>query len=108
MSFLDDLEKNIANVANLEIKTIVGEATFAQDGSYTVNDEAKTMYSSVNLLQGDITSIIPESFLSPPYETIRQYHQAREEEGRKIIADNINCLKELATLARSLVTSKAK
>ena len=105
MSFLDDLENNIANVANLEIKTIVGEATFAEDGTHTVSADAKTMYSSVNLLQGDITTIIPESFMSAPYDVMRQYHQEREKDGRQIIADNINCLKELANLARSLIKS---
>ncbi len=109
MAFLDDLANKAENIANLQIKTIIGEATFDpndESGKYTLNDNAQTMYTSIDLLQGDITSIIPESFLSDKLANIRQYHQSREEMGRQIIKDNIECLKELAELVKSLGDGK--
>ena len=109
MAFLDDLASKAEQIVNLQIKTIIGEVKFDPDdrsGNYTLSDNAQTMYTSINLLQGDITSVIPESFLSDKLANMRQYHQAREEMGRQIIKDNIECLKELAALVKSLGNGK--
>ncbi|NQZ05566.1 MAG: hypothetical protein HRT35_00255 [Algicola sp.] len=109
MAFLDDLASKAEQIVNLQIKTIIGEATFDpndKSGKYTLSDNAQIMYTSINLLDGDITSIVPESFLSDKLSNMRQYHQSREAMGRQIIKDNIECLKELTALIKSLGNGK--
>ena len=107
MSFLDQLRSTIHKVATLSITTAVGEAELSADGSsYAPGAGAKVMHSSIDLLQGDITSVIPEEFLTQPYARIREYHQAREDMGRAIIKENIECLKSLVELVEKLGESE--
>ena len=103
-SVLENLMNTAENVATLNITTVVGEAipVKGKDGYYLPDKTGKTMHSSIDLLQGDITSIIPQAFLSPPLSTIRQYHQAREDTGRQIIKENIECLMKLVELVKEL------
>ena len=104
MAFLDTLKNAAENVATLTITTAVGGAVPVADkpGRYTPADNSEIMYSSIDLLTGDITSIISPSFLTPQQATIRQYHQAREDMGRDIIKQNIECLEKLADLVVKL------
>jgi hypothetical protein len=107
MSFLQTLQNTIQKVATLSITTIVGEAQLDEDGTtYKPVAGAKVMQSSIDLLEGDITSIIPEDFLKEPYASLREYHQAREDMGRAIIKENIECLKSLVELVQKLGESK--
>ena len=101
---LERLMNTAENVATLNITTVVGDAISVKgkDGYYLPDKNGKTMHSSIDLLQGDITSIIPDEFLSPPLNTIRQYHQAREDTGRQIIKENIECLMKLVELVKEL------
>ena len=103
MSFLDELQQKAENIATLKIITAVGDAQPDADnpGSYKPADDAKVLYSSINLLDGDMTSIIPEAFLEAPMSSIRQYHQTREDNGRQIIKDNIDCLIKLVSLVKN-------
>jgi hypothetical protein len=97
MSFIDKLKASAEKLITLNITTAVGNA-----GSFTVGKDAKIMNSSIDLLQGDITTIIPEAFMEAPYSAIREYHQAREEAGQQIIKENIACIKELLLLVEKL------
>jgi hypothetical protein len=104
MSFIDKLKASAEKLITLNITTAVGNAEHdpAAAGSFTVGKDAKIMNSSIDLLQGDITTIIPEAFMEAPYSAIREYHQAREEAGQQIIKENIACIKELLLLVEKL------
>lgn len=104
MSFIDKLKASAEKLITLNITTAIGNAEHdpATPGNYTVAKDAKVMNSSIDLLQGDITTIIPEEFMEAPYSAIREYHQTREEAGQQIIKDNIECIKELLLLVEKL------
>ncbi len=102
MAFIDDLKNSLRELATLKITTIVGTATQDANGNWQPDAGAKVMRSTIDLVQGDQLSVIHEDLNKPEYDSIRQAHIAREDDGRKIIQDNINCLKELVSLARDL------
>ncbi|TDF38221.1 hypothetical protein EYS14_11035 [Alteromonadaceae bacterium M269] len=102
MGFVETLIEKAKSVATLKIVTAVGNAKAQAGDSSALEpaDNAKVMYSSINLLEGDITTIIPDEFTQPPLSSLRQFHQTREDMGRQIIRENIACLKELVDLIR--------
>lgn len=104
MSFIDKLKASAEKLITLNITTAVGNAEEDPNspGTFTVAKNAKIMNSSIDLLQGDITTIIPEEFMEPPYSAIREFHQAREESGQQIIKENIKIVKELVLLVQKL------
>lgn len=104
MSFIDKLKASAENLVTLKITTAIGNAEPdpKAPNNYVAAKDAKVMHSSIDLLQGDITTIIPEDFMQPSLSAIRQYHQTREEAGQQIIKENISCIKELVLLVEKI------
>lgn len=96
---LDGIEK----LTTLEIITAVVPANSGAKGltrAEILGESREVMCSIINLIDGDITTRIPESFVgSGPFQDLRAFHLEREKEGHKIIADNIAALKALIDLA---------
>lgn len=82
----------------LQIVTVVGEATISGDINDTKvkfpPDTTNAIATSINLIEGDITSVVPKQFWSPENEVIRQYHQAQIEKGHAVVAGNIQVIGE--------------
>lgn len=92
----------INKIATLTVETTVGKAIPDDNGGYKSenSDDSLRMYSSIDLLQGDMKTIIPKEFTEGSLSSLRQFHQNKEEMGRQIIKENIECLQELIELYR--------
>lgn len=102
-AFVDKVLAGIENMATLEIITAVVPANSGAKGlakAEILGDSKDVMCSIIDLLGGDITTRIPESFIGGgPFQELRQFHLEREKEGHEIIKGNIEALKALVQLA---------
>lgn len=88
-TLLDRLLDGIENIATLDIKTVV-----------TRDDGAHTIATSIDLVQGDITTTIDDLFFDDRYVSLREFHAGREEQGHTIVKDNIEALGKLIAFLR--------
>lgn len=99
------------NLVTLEIVTAVGDVKF-QPKSDTEKDkiiatidyaaEPKAILTKIDLLQGDIRTVLHEDFVTGNYTELREFHAAREAEGHKIVEENIAALEKLFQLVKKL------
>ena len=74
--------------------------TFDQGGAPIFPAEPKSMYSRIDLLQGDITTIYDPEFITGELTSLREFHQDREKQGQEIIQGNIKTLRDLVKLIK--------
>src|SRR5690606_34943396 len=81
----------------LRIVTQVGEVTVAGDlAKPTVTlGKGSAIATSINLVQGDITSVIPEEFLAPGQQVVRDFHDAQVEQAKAIVERNLRMIAEI-------------
>lgn len=58
---------------------------------------SKTLATTIDMVQGDITTAIPDSFWAPEKEVVRSYHQAQVKQANEIVERNVKLVVELAT-----------
>ena len=98
------LLKAANEVVNLKITTTVGDVEMvAHESVDGVKMQPKVMNSSslhtvVNVLQGDIETVVDQSLLSEEFNPIRELHKDREDHAHKIIRANLETLTELASM----------
>ena len=105
-----DLIKTISDkleeLTTLEIITAVVAASSGSKGlekAEILQDSSDVMCSIINLIEGDITTRIPESFIGDgKYQELRAFHLEREAQGHQIIQDNIKALEALLQFAINL------
>ncbi|MEJ2265034.1 MAG: hypothetical protein P8X95_16435 [Anaerolineales bacterium] len=97
---LEKITKALEDLVTLEIKTMVGEMTFNQSEAPNFPAKPKAMYSKINLLQGDITTVYDPEFVTGEYTNLREFHQEREKQGQEIIQGNIRALQSLVKLIK--------
>ncbi len=51
--------------------------------------------TTIDLLQGDIKTVMAPAFVTGNYQGLRDFHAAREKQGSEIISANLKALKEL-------------
>lgn len=94
--FVDDAIGHLSNLTRLEVNTLVGEYQFNKKGNVftTIKQDStkERMCSQINLLTGDITTAMTQKF-ADEYKELREYHLIRENQGHKIIDQNIKTLK---------------
>ncbi len=97
-SFFDKLFEKAADLASLNIQTIVGDFTGGDDGEKIarVPEKSDCILSTIDLIDGDITTAMSAKFLEGDYKELRDFHAKQEEEGRDIIEKNISTLKSIA------------
>jgi hypothetical protein len=94
-----DILKAIDSLTTLEIRTIVGDTTRVKNKIQPVEGKSDTIETQINLIDGDITTAMSDKFLSDPlYVPLRDYQAQREQQGHKIVLDNIEALKSLIGL----------
>ena len=109
MGNLEDLGEKIkdglARLVTLEIVTVIGEiekvpVDEVQESRWRAKASSaeKGILTKIDLLQGDITTIIPESFFSDERKALREHHNEREKQGLDIVRQNIAAVKELWNL----------
>ncbi|MEH0154539.1 hypothetical protein V6R21_10370 [Limibacter armeniacum] len=97
--FLNNIEKHISNLVNLEVKTIVSD--YEVDGNNVTRKEeadVKVISSSMNLIQGDVTTHVSEGLIDDKYTWLREFHSRKEEQGHMIIEGNVKALYSLFEL----------
>ncbi len=94
---IDKLKGALKNLINLEIRTGVGDTELVYDKGkkkWGFKDDAKVdvIYTKVDLLQGDIISLINSRFEGEAGKEILKYHTDQVTKGHQIIKDNIAAL----------------
>lgn len=103
VSVIDKIKNALDNLVKLKIVTAVGDVVF-KEGSKTFEFDlknAKAGVTIIDLLQGDITTIFHESFITGEYKSLKDFHAEREKEGYERIKANITALGDLLKLAMS-------
>ena len=105
---LDKIKNSLNNLVTLEIVTAVGG--IKKEGEKVAPNldyqNAQMILTKIDLLQGDITTVVNEAFVTGPYSALRDYHEAKVKEGYEIVQKNIATLEQLAKLAKSELFSK--
>ncbi len=86
--------QSIEDLVTLDINTIV------DDG-----DTKKAIRSTLNLIDGDITTEMDITFVTGDLKELRDYHAQREAQGNQVIKDNIAALGELIKLFKEARSS---
>jgi hypothetical protein len=105
-SFIQKLERCMEALVTLNVVTAVGAATvdISSDGAQTSNKIAltggssKVIWTAIDLVQGDITTVIDPEFQGDAGKELRDFHKSRETQGLEIMRGNISALKELVSL----------
>jgi hypothetical protein len=91
------LERALDELMVLNIRTVVGDFSTDKNGYLHYDaDKAEVILTQINLVQGDITTAFGRAFLEPPYDTIRQFHSEREQQGHDIVQGNLAMLMDAA------------
>jgi hypothetical protein len=96
----EKLIKAAKEVVKLKITTTVGdiETAIDDDGKKTfiIGDGSSTLHTEIDLLQGDIVSLVDKDLLADKYNPVRDLHEGREKRGDDIIRANMQTLTALA------------
>lgn len=98
------LESSLENLVTLEIVTAVGlvQPTTRDAKGVKVQGStdagAKLLRTSIDLVQGDITTEMDPAFVTGPYQDLREFHKAREAQAMEIVKGNIEAVKALVAL----------
>ncbi len=108
VNIMDKIKDSLEKLVTLEIITTVGQVDVSiEDKKIVVNDiieseNCKTILTTIDLLQGDIQTVYAPEFVTGEYQVLREFHKSREEQGHKIIQDNIKTLKNLFLFAKGI------
>lgn len=93
-TILDALDK----LVSLEIVTSVGDVKY-KNNKFEIAFDAnpKVLYSKIDLLQGDITTVMNKDYVSGDYQALRTFHEEQITRGQDIIKQNIEAAKALAS-----------
>lgn len=97
---------SIENLVSLEIITAVGQVNVKSDDTVDkklnvdCGPNTKAIFTKIDMLQGDISTVYDEEFVSGDYQALKQFHALREKEGHEIVRQNIENLKSLLKMIR--------
>ena len=105
-SILGKLTKAVESLADLRIVTCVGDVRIAisDDNKPSLSvpastDGAEGIYTSINLVSGDILNAISERYATTGDTWIHDFHKEQVATGREIVATNVEAIKQLADSA---------
>ena len=99
------LESALKDATTLEITTIVGDIKMEEvEGKLRPKPEdTKTMYTKIDLVDGDIVTMIDNAFVTGDLVKMREHHEAVEAKANQIIQDNIATLQSLLKAVKDLL-----
>lgn len=108
-NLLTEIKEAVADFKELRIVTVVGttQGNNVKDLDFSFTGDTKTILTRIDLLDGDTSTIIDEAFITGDFETLRDFHARREENAYTIVRTNIAALRELFSLATSLLKDEA-
>ena len=90
--FSDKVKESFDKLVKLEIKTAIG-----------TEQNNRAIKTTIDLLQGDISTIIHDDFITKPeLEPIYKFHLEREAQGIERVKGNIEAVKSALSLAKEL------
>lgn len=99
---LEGLKTKIINaleeLVTLKITTIVGQVTIKPDGcidNLDFSKEHNIIMTKINLLDGDVMTVIDKAFVTGEYQTLKEFHSSREKEAQNIVKQNIEAIERL-------------
>jgi hypothetical protein len=103
----EKLLRGISSAVELRVITIVSDlpitGEFRRPEVTLRPNTSNAIATSINLIEGDITSAAPESMWSPDRAVIREFHQAQIDRGGEIVERNIRLVSELGSaLAKAI------
>ena len=107
-SVMDAIRKHAQDLTSLKITTAVGNISYVDKGdegfvvAIPAGAETRCMRSKIDLLDGDIETLIDEKFSSDENKHLMDFHLEREKQGQAIIKGNIEALKALVGLIRDI------
>lgn len=102
------LAQGIQSAVELRVITVVGGVEIGGDLrkptiKLAPNAGKNTLATSINLAQGDITTVIPEAYWAPDREVVRQFHEAQVQRGQDIVDRNIRLIAEVGKAAAEAI-----
>lgn len=88
----------VGSAVRLQVVTQVGDVGISGTlNKYEVKLEpnGNAIATSINLVEGDITSVVPEKFWAPDQQIVRDFHQAQVEQAKAIVERNLRLIGEL-------------
>lgn len=101
---LGKIAEKLDRLVTLEIATVVGRPVPNEHGDGyrpPIEADADAMLTRIDLVQGDVTTVIPAEFLADNRKELRDFHAEREQRGHAIIQNNLDALARLLELGRS-------
>ncbi len=102
---MDKIKKALDNLVTLEIITAVGQVKLGDKVSPEIDysKNPKVILTKINLIQGDIKTVYDPEFVTGEYQSLKDFHAKREDEGYEIIKTNIETLKSLFNFAKDMI-----
>jgi hypothetical protein len=94
---IDKIHEALLDMTNLTITTTVGSIT--PKGEVQNDPPAKVIYTRLDLLDGDIDTKVDPAFVSGDYEKLWDFHKEREQEGHRLVQQNLETLQKLLKFA---------
>ncbi len=103
----EKLLRGVSSAVELRVVTIVSDVPVSGDfrrPELSIQpNTSNAIATSINLVEGDITSAAPESMWSPDRAVVRDFHQGQVERGSAIVERNIRLVSELGSaLAKAI------
>ncbi|MBK1695744.1 hypothetical protein [Rhodovibrio salinarum] len=102
-TIIDQLAKGLKAATSLQITTVVGDfmVTVPENGAFKVTTQSpqdvKGIHTRIDLLQGDIGTIVDGSFYDPNQPSpLQALHSEQVANAQKIVQSNVELLGELA------------
>lgn len=100
----------LQNAMELRVITVVGDGTvkgtFPELGLQFDGAEEKAIATSIDLVQGDITTVISPAYAGDSGEALRGFHAEQVSEGKAIVERNVRLLVDIGREIVSLVDSE--
>ena len=99
----------LTELETLRITTYVGGAKYDPASEKITPDgvdPVRVISTSIKLLTGDITTVVHPDFVTGPYQSLRDYHAAKEGQGMAIVKANLDVLERMFELLKKLEAEK--
>ena len=98
MNVLEALSATVQSAINLRIITLVGDAPITgsiENPRVAMPGQAVSMVTNINLVEGDVSTLISQPFLGGEYAELRALHAEMAERAHKVIERNLAILQEI-------------
>jgi hypothetical protein len=98
---LEHIQKALGSLVTLRITTVVGPINVTVDNntlqtSIPSGTKTQAIQSTINLLEGDITTVLDPAYVSGDLTALRTFHENQVVKGHDIVVNNFNALVSLA------------